>query len=724
MLEVKLKKLVKKLAFYAFSKKYLAILALLLAFLGILLLSSPPMHAFAGSQDVISKDQAKDAKSSDEPGPDPDMSFEEKIVVVARMPGDEEDLAKTPASVTIITADEIRNSGARTVQELLSNIAGMIFFDDVGNGVEATMDMRGFNEGTAAAVLLDGVRINEPDDNRVNLEQIPLSSIGRIEIYRGSSSSAFGAGALSGTVNIITNEIAPADFIEMNASYGSHDTGQERFSGGFNLNDTGILLDMNSGSSDGFRENSDYRISNIFFKAGGSYGRFGDLSLSYLRNRSELGAPGSLAPAEMEQDRYSSPYNSVDGTSEKLDLITLRLSKELKDLRHLSATLFYRSNGIYTLTTGRWLMGFDTRSDILSTGFASQFSYQTNVFDRELAIDAGAELQMSSFSSKGYFTDDQGTPRASTPDSWNDTDLLRTGIFAQSTLAIGRRTSILAGVRYDRDDLDYRDLVQQEITGSTAFSEMSSRIGITINPSEKTSYYLLYSEAFLPPTVYDLFAFPLFGSNPDLKPSKSRDFECGVRKKWSDIFSISASLFRMKVKDEVVFVLTDPVFFIGKNENVGKSRRDGLEISSLFRFTQRFSGFLNYTYMNAELASDPNRGKKLPLVPQDRISAGLSFKAGRNHEYLLKLDSIYVGRQHLSGDDSNSMKLLDAYTLVNSFISRQYKNLTFFIAGKNLLDEKYETRGITNGFALFFTPAPGRTITAGIVLKALFDPIR
>ena len=646
-----------------------------------------------------------------------EIVFEEKVIVVARLPVAEESLATTPANITIITAEKIKDSGADNLQELLSKSAGIILFDDVGNDVEATVDMRGFNEGTAMAVMLDGVRINEPDDNRVNLEQIPLSSIERIEIYRGSSSSTSGAGALSGTINIITNDIPIDNFIETEASYGTYKSRMGRISAGLNLKNSGMIFNANNIASDGFRENSDYSISNIFIKLGGSYKRPGNLSFSFLHNKSSLGAPGSLTLEEIALDPYASPFNRVDGSDEKLDLLTLGLRKSLNKSKHFAASIFYRENDIYTLTTGRWLMGFDTRSHIESMGLISQYSLVIPIGKRELNVASGVETQISDFSSQGHFTDAHGNRYSSNPDSWNSTDLLRTGIFVQSTLSISKNVSFLAGARYDRDDLDYSDLLQHDIKGTARFSEMSFKGGVTINPSEKSSYYLLYSEAFLPPTVYDLFAFPFFGSNPDLKPSESLDYECGMRKRLGDLLSFSLSIFRIQVKDEVIFVLTDPINFTGRNENVGKSWRNGLEFSSEFFFSRQITAFLNYTYIDAEIRSSIDKGKNIPLVPENKISAGMSFKGGKNQDYRMSLSGIYVGKQYLTGDDSNSMKPLDSYALFDARISRKFKKFALFIEGKNLLDEHYETRGITNGFELFFTPAPGRTLSAGIEIK-------
>lgn len=640
--------------------------------------------------------------------------FTEKIVVTARLPEEERGLEKVPASITIITSEDIEISGARSIQELLLGIEGIIFYDDVGNGIETTIDIRGFNEGTAAAYLLDGVRINEPDDNRANLEQIPLSSIERIEIFRGCSSSTFGAGALSGTVNIVTKKPSDERFLHMRASYGSDGTDREQLTSGFQIKNTGFLFDLSREASSGFRENGEYDFTNFLVKTDGSYGFLDSLSFAFLYNKASLGAPGALTLDELNQDRFASPFNKVDGSDEKLNQFTMNIHEEFDKRGGISASLFYRENSIDTLTTGRWLSGFETESENNTIGFTSQYFYNFFIDSKQVAIATGIEAQSSSFSSKGFFTDSSGNRLSTSADSSNKTDDSRGAFFAQATIDASQIVSFLVGARYDSEKLDYRDLLQYELEGSTRFSELSLKGGMNINPSDSTTLYFLYSEAFLPPTVYELFAFPLFGSNPALKPTRGKNYEFGIRKKWDHRARIHASLFRIDTKDEVVFVMTDPLSFIGRNENVGRSQREGLEIYSEINFSRKFSAFLNYTLIDAQIMSGENKGQDIPLVPKDKLSAGLISRVGKDRSLSLTVNAMYVGKQYLTGDDANQLPPLNSYTTLNARISKNWKNVNIFVEAKNLLDEEYSTRGITNGFNLFYTPAPSRRIFAGM----------
>ncbi|MGH6693190.1 MAG: TonB-dependent receptor plug domain-containing protein, partial [Gammaproteobacteria bacterium] len=110
-----------------------------------------------------------------------------------------------PVNVSIITAEDIKNSTARTVPELLRQLPGIRARDNSGSP-NVQVDMRGFGifGDQNTLVLLDGVRVSENEQTTVNWAGIPLTAIERIEIVRGSGAVLYGGGATGGTINIIT----------------------------------------------------------------------------------------------------------------------------------------------------------------------------------------------------------------------------------------------------------------------------------------------------------------------------------------------------------------------------------------------------------------------------------------------------------------------------------------------------------------------------------------
>src|SRR5205814_10303960 len=86
------------------------------------------------------------------------------------------------SSVEIHSGDEIRASGAQSLPEFLSRLPEFSAADEVGNGRQLSLGLRGFaGDSGATAFLVDGLRLNDPDTNASSFELIPLEDIERID---------------------------------------------------------------------------------------------------------------------------------------------------------------------------------------------------------------------------------------------------------------------------------------------------------------------------------------------------------------------------------------------------------------------------------------------------------------------------------------------------------------------------------------------------------------
>ncbi|MGV3628187.1 MAG: TonB-dependent receptor plug domain-containing protein, partial [Betaproteobacteria bacterium] len=112
-----------------------------------------------------------------------------------------------PVNMTVISAEDIRRSPAKTVPDLLAEQAGVQIHDFFGNNAATTtIDLRGF--GITATqntlILVDGRRVSDIDQSGVQWSAVPLANVERIEIVRGGGSVLYGDGAVAGVINIIT----------------------------------------------------------------------------------------------------------------------------------------------------------------------------------------------------------------------------------------------------------------------------------------------------------------------------------------------------------------------------------------------------------------------------------------------------------------------------------------------------------------------------------------
>ena len=131
---------------------------------------------------------AEEAVTSDE-SQSSVQQLPEILVTDTRLPGIQENILAVPVKVTVISAEDIEQSGARTVQEAVAQATGVVMYDQVGNAFEQRIDLRGYNGNpvSSTSVFVDGVRVNEPEFNLMNFDLIPLETIERIEIIPGAS---------------------------------------------------------------------------------------------------------------------------------------------------------------------------------------------------------------------------------------------------------------------------------------------------------------------------------------------------------------------------------------------------------------------------------------------------------------------------------------------------------------------------------------------------------
>jgi len=177
------------------------------------------------------------------------------------------DLRRYPGQVRVVTEEEIETSGARTVPEVLQYQPGITLYEQVGNTFEPTLELRGFSGEpvTTTTVILDGVRVNNPDFSVVNFDLIPVEDLERIEVIPGTA-SVFGKNALAGVVNLQTKRGGPVPKAKLEVAGGSF--GRQRYRGSISgpVGDFDYYLGFTQQFEDGFRADSDADVKKALYQ--------------------------------------------------------------------------------------------------------------------------------------------------------------------------------------------------------------------------------------------------------------------------------------------------------------------------------------------------------------------------------------------------------------------------------------------------------------------------
>ncbi|VEB40282.1 Outer membrane cobalamin translocator [Chromobacterium violaceum] len=160
-------------------------------------------------------------------------------------------LSKTLADATVITRDEIEESGAQTLQQVLSRQAAVSITTNGGPGTSSSIFMRGANSNHTV-VLVDGMRISSATTGTTAIQSIPLEQIERIEILRGPASSLYGADAIGGVIQIFTRTGEGAPRFNAGFEAGSRGTGKLTAGVDGKSGDTAYSLQLSHAQSEGF----------------------------------------------------------------------------------------------------------------------------------------------------------------------------------------------------------------------------------------------------------------------------------------------------------------------------------------------------------------------------------------------------------------------------------------------------------------------------------------
>src|SRR3990172_203232 len=311
----------------------------------------------------------------------------------------DENVEKLPSSVTVITEEDISDSTAATVQDILENVEGLIIRDLYGTGTKSTVDSRGFARGVNTVVLIDGRRINEIDLSGVDWNLIPLENVERIEIVRGSGSVLYGDNATSGVINIITKKgKTETPSIDIEGQMESFSGSEEHLSINGKSGKYDYYLFGKTRKTDGYRDKGEFSAKDVTGRIGITPTDLFYFDIEGGTHSDEQGLPGGLTEAELKADRKQTLkpldevdydqyyYNAVAGFDFK-DHYNLELSYGFNNRAFDSSLFFFGSP-------------YTTKRDTDRTELRAKFTARRDLAGRKNVLVAGADSYVSEVDNK------------------------------------------------------------------------------------------------------------------------------------------------------------------------------------------------------------------------------------------------------------------------------------------------------------------------------------
>jgi iron complex outermembrane receptor protein len=607
----------------------------------------------------------------------------DKVIVSATR----SETVQLPLASTIIVIDEeqIRQSGATQIAEVLRIQAGIQLQDlDGSGGRNVTIGMRGFtgNAANNTLVLVDGRRLNNASLAGPALNTVAIKDIERIEIVQGSAGVLYGDQAVGGVINIITKRATPGELNGSVQLLGGSDNLQSlaaNVSQGF-ANGVSYTLSAQKRDADNYRDNNELDYTNVLANVRYDFAR-GHVFAEGLYVDDQLNLPGSLTEEQAAENprQTFSPDNFSDQETESWRVgggLALNsdweLLAEYSDRTEDSYSEFSGSGFAQTLQTKNL-----TPRLIGSFNFATGNALVTLGYDRN-------EAEYSSAASWG------------SSDTAQDSD----GYYGQLVLPLTQSLTTTLGARYNNVK-DFDNLSGEHHSASLNAQEF----GLSYQLTASLRAFARYAEGFRFANADENGSTPMDVTY--LAPQTSESQEIGLA--WdSDLMSATLTAYNMDVDNEIMY---DSPNFV--NINLPQSERQGVILDSTFVLSEKISLRTNYTYTDAQLAAGSFSGNSVPYVAENTANLAVIFTP--LEAVTATVDANYTGSRYLVGDDANNADKIESVTLLNANVLwAVMDNLELGLRVKNLTDETYADYNaiIWNGNVQY--PQPGRTFSASV----------
>lgn len=530
-------------------------------------------------------------------------------------------------NVTVITKQQIQNSPATSIDELLQFYSGLDIKRRGSNGVQSDITIRG-SSFEQVLVLVNGIRMNDSQTGH-NTFNIPfdISSVERVEIIKGSSAKLYGQNVYAGVINIVTKS-SSEEQVTIKAQGGDFKTYDLSASATFGSEKFTNLFTLSNGASDGYRYNTDYQIRNFFYQNKLKLNE-GSLSLQAGFSEKKFGANGF----------YASPTAINQYEETQASVVSLQYQQKFKNLSVNSSIYWRRGQDMY-LYTRQNPGGYRNMHIGNNVGGTVNATYESSLGTTGIGVDYRKEYLVSS--------------------------------------NLGDRNRDVTQVFFDHQ---FRFFNQKlEINPGASWANYSGGnffypgmdVGFIFNPNHKV--FGAISKGFRIPTFTDLYyTSPTEIGNPDLVPESAVSSELGYRFQNEKILAKISGFIR-NTNNGIDWLKETPQS-PWKAENVGEINLKGFETEfrhQLFPFLNYRLGYtyLDNQYKNEELSRYALQNLRHQFVAQLDVKFLKFFSNQLIYKYSERVN-------------------LGSYNILDEQLNFRYKDLNFYVLINNLTNTKY-----------------------------------
>lgn len=598
-----------------------------------------------------------------------------------------EDASLLPFGVSVLTADDLRRAGITTVNDALMKLLGVPGRLDLSGGGEYSLDLRGFGSTADSnqVIVVDGVRVSEADLGGTRLAGIPIDSVERIEVIRGSAAVLYGEGATGGAIVVTTRSGAAGESRRDAQTYvalGSHALTDARAS--LSLAGHGLSLDVtgNKRTSDGHRDNFRSDVEGLVIN-----GRWRNewlrVGVRHLQEELHSGLPGALTAAE-----YRANPRQTTHPQDRGDL------DQRGDRYYVHATL------------GPWQIALDAgeRHKAVVGDYPSMswvYAYDVEARNRSARARHSASVGRVGNTLVFGIDDDEWERSVRAGDRSQQSSR---GYYLKDDVTLPSGTVVSAGLRQQQ--------VRKSSTAGTAIAiddrARAWELGAMQPIGERASVYAKFGRSFRYGNADEIAAPDVSG----LRPQWSRDVDLGAR--WAYAAGrAELRLYRHSLVDEIGYDPngTGPFGPFGSNRNLDPTRHQGAEVEWLHSLGPSWQVRVNGAWRRARFTSGDNAGKSVALVPERSLALRADWQVGGGHSVDGGVTA--VSSQH---PDFANACTMPGYATADLRYAFRRDGVELALGVGNLADRQYYSQAYAcaGGVPTSIYPEPGRTYTASL----------
>jgi iron complex outermembrane receptor protein len=603
----------------------------------------------------------------------------------------EQKVSKAPASISIVTADEIKKWGYRNFGDIMASLKGFYSTNDRNYGY---IGARGFglpsDYNSRLLLLVDGHRYNDNIFESFYADEgfpVDVDIIERVEVVRGPSSSLYGTNAFFGVINVITKRGRDQEGVNIKSSYGTFNANKssvslgKRFSNGLEAFLSGTFYNSDGNNHFFSKEFIDPSSNNGLPTNGGYYDNndgeqakklIGKLTYGYFTFESLLVDRQKYIPTAPFVTVFNSPNtNTVD----KAYFYELKYDHTFDNQLNVQSRIsynYYDYKGLYPFfdqNTGNIV----NNNDLVRGQWWRGSLEATKIFFEDHKATFGGEFQhdydqfQSNFNQLGNSITDT---KVSNSGSY------RWALYAQDEYSITDNWTFNAGIRYDFFS----------IFGDT----INPRLGLIYTPWKSTTLKLLYGTAFRAPNQFETHSL-LNGltANENLRPENLETTEFILEHYFNENLRGEFNLFHTKVKNIISQVNVGNG--LAQNQNVDNVDSNGLELQIEDSWSNGYQMRISYSWQDTQYDS---KNTRLPNSPEHMVKLNLIAPLWKDSVFLGFETRYLSGRKRPQPDPSSGIIVgngVGDYVISNLtiFTRNWVKGLELSAGAYNLFDERY-----------------------------------